>query len=294
MPGPILDPPAARTFDVLCAGEALWSLSAPGGALEARSTSLHLRPGGGALNAALALARLGLRVGLATALGDDTFGRALCGRIAAAGVDVGGVVFGPPRTGLVFVQGSGEARQVVSFREDEQPLTVPAAWAGQVLLLSGLSPVVSHGAALVKAARAARRVGSMVVIDANARRHAWAGRDPRAIRTVLREADVVRCSAEDLAVLGLDPAGVRAALRKGAVLVVSLGAGEAWASGPFGEVAAPAEKPGLVRAPGAGDRFTAGLCADLARAGSLGEDRPERWQRTLARAQAASAKSPRR
>jgi sugar/nucleoside kinase (ribokinase family) len=148
--------------------------------------------------------------------------------------------------------------------------------------------VLSHGAALCKAARAARRAGTIVVVDVNARWHVWAGRDPRAIRTVLREADVVRCSAEDLAVLGLDVATVRAALRRTAVLVVSNGTRSAWATGPFGEIAQAPRGPAVFRPTGAGDAFTAALCAELVRAGNAGENRIELWERALERGHAAA------
>ncbi len=269
--------PSPKTFDVICAGEALWSLDPRGEAFSARAAPLRLRPGGGAVNAALALARRGLRVGLATALGDDALGRGLLERIAASGVDVGAVTLGPPSTGLVFVVGVGASHRVLSYREAEQPIAVPAQWSSQVLLLSGLSPVVSYGATLCKAARAARRAGSIVVVDVNARRHLWAGRDPRAIHMLLREADVVRCSADDLSVLGIDLDALRATLRPGAVLVASNGAGHAWATGPFGEVAQTPRRSVPLRAVGAGDRLTAAICGELARAGQTGEHRVELW-----------------
>lgn len=273
-------PPAPRTFDVICAGEALWSLDPRGEAFPAKAAPLRLRPGGGAVNAALALARRGLRVGLATALGDDAFGRGLLERIAASGVDVGAVALGPPTTGLVFVVGLGASNQVLSYREAEQPIAVPAQWSSQVLLLSGLSPVVSYGATLCKAARAARRAGSTVVVDVNARRHLWAGRDPRAIHMLLREADVVRCSADDSA-LGIDLDAIRATLRPSAVLVASNGAGHAWATGPFGEVAQTPRRSVALRPVGAGDRLTAAICGELARAGQTGERHVELWERAL-------------
>lgn len=285
--GAALNAPKARRFDVICAGQALWSFTAPGGNFFTKLTSLRFHPGGGAAKAALTLAQRGLRVGLATTLDDDAFGQTLLARIAAAGVDVGGVALGPAHSGLFFVEGGGSASQIVSYREVEQPVAVPAGWSAQVLLLSGLSPVVSHAAALCKAARAARRQGSIVVVDVNARRHVWAGHDQRAIRMVLREADVVRCSAEDLAVLGLNAASVRTALRDSAVLVGSNGMGGAWATGPFGEIAQAAQRSAVPRPVGAGDVFTAGICAELARAGDLGEGRIEVWQRALQRGQAA-------
>ena len=279
--------PPPGTFDVVCAGEARWDLRAP---RQAASDAARLRPGGGAVSAALALARRGLRVGLSTAFSDDTFGRALLERVAASGVDVGGVALTPPAEGLVFVEGVGASRQVLSFREAEMPMAVPATWSSQVLLLSGLSPVVSYAASLCKAARAARRRGTVVMIDINARRHAWAGRDPRAILMLLREADVVRCSAGDCVSLGVDVDTVRASLRAGAVLVASNRAGDAWAAGPFGEVARPRPKDvALAARAGAGDAFTAAVCAEIARAGHAGRAHVELWDRALTRGHAAAS-----
>jgi sugar/nucleoside kinase (ribokinase family) len=290
----LLKPPQARSFDVICAGEALWSITGQGGVFST-SASLRFQPAGGAVNAAFALAQTDLRVGLATALGDDSFGRALLGRIIKAGIDAGGVTLAPPGAGLVFVAGGGTGRQIVPFREEERPVEVPEAWSAQVLLLSGLSPVVSHGGALCKAARAARRAGSIVVVDINARRHVWAGRDPRAIRMVLREADVARCSLDDLEALGVPVEDVRSALRPSAVLVVSNGAGSTWATGPFGKIALAPPQRVLLRAAGSGDAFTAAICAELARAGTPGEGREELWDRALRRGhEAAIALSARR
>jgi len=48
---------------------------APAGASDRPSAGVRLRPGGGAVNVALALARQGLRVGLSTVLADDEFGQ---------------------------------------------------------------------------------------------------------------------------------------------------------------------------------------------------------------------------
>lgn len=286
-----------RAFDVICAGEALVSVTGTGtdGAGIAEP-ALRFRLGGGALNAALALARQGLRVGLATVLSDDTLGRALKERIAAAGVDVGGVELAQPTPGIVFVRGG--ARQVISVGDEERPVSIPEGWSSQVLLLSGMSPVVSHGAALCKAARAGRRAGSVVVVDVNARWELWEGRDARSILMVLREADVVWCSAEDLFGLNMDAAAMHVAMRKNAVLALSDGAGSAFATGPFGEVvratsareprdAVPQIADALGGADG-GDAFATAICAELARAGHAGEESGELWKRALQRGHEAA------
>ncbi len=289
-------PVLPRNFEVICAGEAVWNVAAPGAAFSPAGSPLRFTPGGGAVRTSLALAQHGVRVGLAAAFADDSFGRTLRERVAGAGVDVGAVVLTPPQSNLVFVDGFGASQQVVAFREEEQPLSVPEAWSSQVLLLSGLSPALTYGAALCKAARAARRAGSVVVVDANARRHVWNGRDSRAIRALLKEVDVARFSVEDLRALFLDEATVRGLLRPSAVLLLRTGTGETLATGPFGEIAWGGRGEGaLLRAIGAGDRFTAGVCAELARAGNPGEHSVAVWERALRRGDAAAlAGAPRR
>src|SRR5689334_10929886 len=87
--------PRPRGFDVICAGEAVLNM--------AQRDGLIFRPEGGAINAALALARQGLRIGLASVLSDDTSGRAILAKVAASGVDIGGVELARPSSGLVFV-----------------------------------------------------------------------------------------------------------------------------------------------------------------------------------------------
>jgi 2-dehydro-3-deoxygluconokinase len=278
----------ARGFDVICAGEALWRLT--GREREpAAGAALRLLPGGGAVSAALVLARQELRVGLATVVPDDRYGRALVAKVAGRGVDVGGVELARPRSGLVFVRGG--ARQVVPVGEEEQPVSVPEGWSSRVLLLSGMSPVLAHAASLCKAARAARRAGTVVVVDVNAPWQLWQGHDSRAIRMILREADVVWCGVEDLFGLKMDSATLHGALRPKAVLVVGDGAGGATATGPFGEVARAAEAGAGGRAPAAGAAFAAAICGELARGAQAGDGAAAPWVRALERGRAAAARA---
>lgn len=274
---------AAKSFDVICAGETQWKLAA--GALGSPASDVKLRPGGGAVKVAVALARKGLRVGLSTVVADDAFGRSSLRKIAAQGIDVGGVTLTRPKGGLVLVDATGGATalpaSVPPAVEEQVPLEVPVAWSAQVLVLSGLSPVVSQAAALCKAARRARREGTHVVIDFNASLHQWVGRDPRTIHMVLREVDVARCSVSDLAVIGMDVEAVRRALRPSATLVVSDGTGGAVATGPFGEVTFVPPTPLPAGEHGLGDAITAAICAELTRKGAPGESTSARWDRAL-------------
>jgi sugar/nucleoside kinase (ribokinase family) len=273
-----------QTFDVICAGVPQWKLSGHGDPSQAASA--HLRPGAGAAAVALALAGEGLRVALVSNLPQDASGRRLRQRLAAAGVDVEAVTLAPPVEKLVVADARGEAGPIPSLDEQRLPFEVPAGWSSQLLLLSGLSPVVSHAAALCKAARAARRAGSFVLLDFKASLRTWVGRDPRTTRMVLREVDAVRCSLADLAVVGMDVDAVRAALRPGSILVVGDAAGGTVATGPFGQVAVVPAEATSSRPLGHGDAITTAICAELARTSKPGESAAARWHRALQRGHA--------
>jgi sugar/nucleoside kinase (ribokinase family) len=270
--------PKRTTFDVICAGEPRWHLvSAP-----ERLAEADMRFRWGILHTARLLARAGIRVGLATVLDDDAFGRTWLQRAAAAGIDVGGVTLATRGASLVVVDAAGGQSAVLSETSAERALDVPSEWSAQVLLLSGVSPVTSTAASLCKAARRARREGSMVVLDLSASLHLWVGRDPRIIAMLLRETDVARCSFTDLAVLGMDVATVRKAMRRSAVLVIH-DTDRVIAAGAFGEVRCVVAKGDSSRAEAMGDACTAAICAGVARPYANVESPEGRWHRILQR-----------
>jgi sugar/nucleoside kinase (ribokinase family) len=256
-------------FDVICAGDLLW-----------RSARLHgerivAQPARAALaDVAARLAREGLRVGVATTLDDDRRGRSLRADLAKAGVDVGGVAFAPPASGLVVVDAVGGEVDILAESGSPREVDVPSGWSSQVLLLCGLSPITSKAAALCRAARRARRDGTVVVLDASGSMKQWAGRDPRMLAMLIREAHVVRCSVLDLAILGIESASVRRMMRADATLVVADGIGVS-ATGPFGEVRVDRAEEDE------GVRCTAALCLALARPHRDAESDAGRWHRVL-------------
>ncbi len=267
-----VQPRPVTSFDVICAGEAT---------LKVGEDIAHVRLGGGAVRAALSLSRDGLHVGLATVLADDSSGREIVKKLAASGIDVEGARLAPPVSGLFFV--TGGAKQIVTVREEEEPVSIPEGWQSQVLLLAGMSPIVSHGAALCRAARAARRIGSTVVVDLHARWDLWKGRDARSIRMVLREADVVWCSGADLLGLNMDIPSIRSAMRPGAVFAMH-SVGQMLALGSFGEIV----RPSTLGPTDEDDDFASAICSELARAGHSGDRDGGVWERILARGLAAS------
>jgi sugar/nucleoside kinase (ribokinase family) len=260
----VLDVTRAARFHVLCAGEGAFSVD--DGRLVPRGATLS----------ALALARGGVRVGLASVFEDRSHARSLVADAKDAGVDVEGVAFAPARSAIVAAIPSGDASPIDA--DDATPVVVPDAWSADVLLLSTVSPSIPVAAAMCRLARATRRAGARVVVDVNARRLQWAGRDPRTIHGLLREAHVVRVSASDLFGLWTDVEGLRRAMRPDATLIWTEGGGVARAMGAFGEIAsAPRERFDRSR-PGAGDVFTAAICRALHRHDAL-----ERvaWDRVL-------------
>src|ERR1700722_19517935 len=125
------------SFDVICAGEPRWrAAKTPRG-----SSARALRAG--LLDIARLLSTAQVRVGLATVLEDDRFARASLAEIAALGTDVGGVKLAPRVADFVVADAS--AGESFAFSEGglTQDLEIPAPWSSQVLLLSGLSAVVS-------------------------------------------------------------------------------------------------------------------------------------------------------
>jgi sugar/nucleoside kinase (ribokinase family) len=239
---------------------------------EARGVSLE--PGGAAVLVALALARAGVSVGLAAALGADPLGRALRDRVAATGVDVSAVELTLARTGLVFLGAS----EVVSYRrfEDECVVGPPDASRPRLVHFAALSPEARNARSQVAiAVKFAPR--ALVTLDLNARPRLWRSVKRRDL-TLLGHADLVKCSSDDLDVAGFgrgDAAIDRlvALVPSSAVVLITRGDGPITARGPFGAFERAVRPLRVADASGAGDAFMAGVIgarlADRARSPSL-------------------------
>ena len=275
----------ARTFDVVCAGET--TTTVPGATFEGPfGARLRYRPGVGAVSAALALVARGARVGLVTRFTDDAVGRDLRARLASTGMALEGATLGRAPRGIFLLEGTRRGREVVPYRDEEVTFDIPEDWGASVLLLSGVSPVISHAASLCRAARRVRRTGGCVLLDLRARYHQWKGRDARALHSLVAEADVVRARADDLAVLGWDETILASRLRQDAVLVVSRAEG-LFVRGAFGELGVPARA--MTEADhGPNDELVADLAFDVSRGSRAVLARPEIWKKALDRAMGAA------
>src|SRR5271170_6093525 len=92
-------------FDVTTFGETMLRLSPPPGIAIEQAQSLELSAGGTESNFAIALARLGRRVGWVSRLPANPLGRRIARDIAAHGVDTSRILWAPEgKVGLLFIE----------------------------------------------------------------------------------------------------------------------------------------------------------------------------------------------
>jgi fructokinase len=237
--------------------------------------------GGGPLNVAVAVARLGGDVQFVGSLGDDPLAARIRVFLGAAGVGVDGAVTVPAPTALAVATFAGpepefrfygEPRSYALLTADD--LDVALVEGAQVLYCGSI--VLLEPPVLAAARRAWAMAGALRVFDPNVRPSLLTG--PGALddlRAVVAEfaasAHLVKLSAADARHLyPHEPlGGVAAYLRElgaGAV-VVTLGADGALVAAADDVVRVPAPKVDAVDATGAGDSVMGALIADLLHAG---------------------------
>jgi sugar/nucleoside kinase (ribokinase family) len=230
---------------------------------------MSLMIGGSAAITAVAAARLGLRVALVAAVGDDPAGELMLSLLAREGVDTGAVLIRPGEpTGMTTVLSAGTDRAILTALGAMTSLTaadVPALAARHLHVSSYFLVERSLGPGLAGLLADARRAGLTTSIDTN---YDPAGRwGDGLLRAALAQADVfVPNEAEALAISGASDVGQAVGVL-GALcgdVVVKLGARGAFCGqgGQGGQVVSvPAVEP--VDTTGAGDCFNAGLIAGL-------------------------------
>ena len=270
-----------RTDRLLVAGETLVDLFPDGpGSLAALDGFRH-RAGGAPANLASALAAIDAPPTLWTRLGDDPFGDFLATRLAEHDVDGPLVVRGDSQTALAVVSPAPDGDRTFSFYE--RGTATLAFSADRVPGLAGIDGVHVSGVplahpegreAMLALAERATDADRPVSVDPNYRPALW--RDPEeagdALDRLCSRADLVCCSADDLAPLGLaelarhDPEAAAADLLARGPSTVFLTRGAAGATVVSDATAAddrvthslPAFDVDVVDTTGAGDAFCAG------------------------------------
>jgi dehydrogluconokinase len=177
---------SAASFDVATFGEAMMMLVAEQpGPLEA-ATSFVKRTAGAETNVAIGLARLGLKVGWASRLGNDSMGRYLLREMQREGIDCSHVVCDPAaRTGFQFkgrvTDGSDppiEYHRKGSAASRMTPADIDEPWlrSARHLHATGVFAAISETslAAACRTLDIMRAAGRTISFDPNLRPTLWA------------------------------------------------------------------------------------------------------------------------
>lgn len=274
----------ADTIDVLALGSVMIEITPTQAGVSLREArELVALPGGASLNFAAALARLGVRVSLATAVGEDEWGEWLCERMSELGVDASRVkrVAGQLTTvSFCWVDQLGGKRfyfyRAPGHSDPIAELSVAdicgEGFGGARVFDFGEAAIRNpplRGVAL-QAARAARGAGLQVCYAVNYRASSWAvGRDE--VVAVQREAcalaDIVVMNREEVRLISGDDDPERAIRRLadlGPQVVAVTGGEEGTLVAAEGTLVFVPPRPVTVLYDvGAGDVFHAGLLAGL-------------------------------
>ncbi len=266
----------SATLDLVALGEAMIEFN------QARRDDAHAYTqgfGGDTSNAAIAAARLGARVGYATRIGGDPFGRWLTELWQREGVDTRGVaVDADAPTGAYFVS-HGPAGHEFSYARANSAATrmcpanlpVDVLRSTKLLHLSGISQAISPSAcdAAFAAIDVARAAGAQIAYDTNLRHKLWPlARAAAVIRATIARADWVLPGLDDVrAIYGLDApdALIDAMLADGArTVVLKMGADGALVAAGGTRVHVAPHRVATVDATGAGDCFDGAFLARVA------------------------------
>jgi len=221
---------------IVCFGEIVLRLAVPVGEQPLQSPRFDVHVGGAEANVAVALAALGHRVRMVSALPEGPIGDAAIAELRRHGVDTSAILRRPGRVGLYYHLPGGPARtsEVVYDRDDSAFATAEAdEWNWEALLadaswlhLSGVTPALGRQSAdaALAAARTARAAGLGLSFDGNWRGRLWERweADPAAtLRAIISEASLLFGNHRDAALLlGRDFSGEGGERRREAALAL--------------------------------------------------------------------------
>ncbi len=199
--------------EVITFGEAMIRLSPPHFQRLEQTSALDVQVGGGELNVAVGVARLGLTSAWVSRLPQNALGRLAENRVRQAGVDTSHLVWtseAESRVGLYFLE-FGAAPRPSSVLYDRRNSAISAIRPGEVnwkkvmegarwFHVSGITPALSESAAAVtlEALQAAKGAGLTVSYDLNYRGKLWSPDKAQAVQEPLMEyVDVLITTEED-------------------------------------------------------------------------------------------------
>jgi 2-dehydro-3-deoxygluconokinase len=204
------------TRPVVCFGELMIRLTAPGNELLLQTPRLEITFGGAEANVAVSLARLGTPSAMITTLPDNALGRGGLDELRRHGVDVSGVRLTEGRMGLYFLTQGAVVRpsEIVYDRAGSAfAEAAPASYDWDAALtgashlhVSGVTPAIGpNGAQAAQAAvAAANRLGVPVSFDGNYRAKLWAlwsADGPAILKSLTASAELAFVNERDIALV---------------------------------------------------------------------------------------------
>jgi len=201
---------------IVCFGELLLRLTAPGRELVLQTGRLDVHVGGAEANVAVGLARLGHACAMISRVPDSALGDAAAGHLRRYGVSTDGVSTGPGRMGLYFLSpGAGLRPSDILYDREGSSFALAGPgdfdWdrlleGADLLHLSGITPALGRASAdaAIQAAEAARAKGISVSFDGNYRAQLWESwdSDPKAVLTrLVGQADILFGNHRDISLL---------------------------------------------------------------------------------------------
>jgi len=201
--------------DVVTLGEAMLRLSPPDFHRIEQATSFDAKVGGGELNVAVGVARLGLSSAWVSKLPENPIGRMVRNKAREQGVDTSHIVwsksgrvgiyfleFGAnPRASSVLYDRSGSAVSTLSPGEVDWKSALRGC---KVFHVSGITPALSRTCAdaTLEAVKAAKQSGAKVSFDVNYRRKLWTPDEANACLVPMMEhVDILITTEEDTGVV---------------------------------------------------------------------------------------------
>lgn len=265
-------------MDVVALGDAMVSFSPPGMLRLEQASQVEVWPTGAEANAAVALARLGKRVGWLSKLPDHPLSRLIVGAVSRHGVDTSRVVWTPEgRVGTLFYERAVPPRppRVWYDRKDSAFTTLTASeldWpyltSARVVLMAGTAPALSATLqdTTRRVAEKVRGAGRLFALDANYRAKLWSPQEAADyLTTLLPLVSILFCGSRDaerLFGLSGEPEAVARAFQERfgiPVVVLTLGSDGAVAVSDRFYHARRLPRVTVVDPVGAGDAFAGGF-----------------------------------
>jgi 2-dehydro-3-deoxygluconokinase len=207
---------------IVCFGEILLRMAAPGRELLLQSPRLDVTVAGAEANVAVALSCFGHHARMLSVLPDTALGRAALGELRRHGVDATGVMTGAGRMGVYFLAQGAVRRpsEILYDRADSAFARAPDACKAPDEIagadwfhISGVTPALGRAsaAAALAAVRAAQDKRVPVSFDGNYRSklwESWKSEAPGILKQIFEHADIVFGDDRDIAlVLGKEFSG---------------------------------------------------------------------------------------